>query len=256
MTALIEALAPLASLTPVAVLPAAVVFTRLSLLVFLMPGLGARVVPSRVKLVVALALTALLTPLVARDVPTEAALPLLLAGEAMAGAYLGFSFRVLVFALSIAGTIIAQALSLSQIFGAGISEDSSTTVSTLLTLAAMTLFLTAGLHIEAFGLLLDSYEAFPPGLGGHSGGYAQAALRACADGFAFGLSLAAPFVLMNLAYNAVLGLASRAMPQLMVTFVGMPAITFAGLALLAAGAGLILTVWMDRMGAVFAGVLP
>lgn len=254
MNEVIAGLAPLAQLAPLAVLPAAMIFTRMSLLVFLMPGLGARVVPARVRLVLALALTALAVPIVG-DVP-DAPLPLLLAGEALAGAYLGFSFRVLVFALSIAGTIIAQAMSLSQIFGAGISEDSSTTVSTLLTMAAMTLFVTAGLHVAAFGVLLDSYEAFPPGLAGLTGGYAQAALTACAEGFAFGVSLALPFVLMNLAYNAVLGLASRAMPQLMVTFVGMPAITFGGLALLAAAAGLILTVWMDRMGTVFAGVLP
>ena len=255
MTELIEALAPLARLAPVAVVPAAAVFTRLSLLVFLLPGLGARVVPARVRLVLALSLTALLTPAVAPGIP-DAPLPLLLAGEALAGAYLGFSFRVLVFVLSVAGTIIAQAMSLSQIFGAGISEDSSTTVSTLLTMAAMTLFVTAGLHVAAFGILLDSYEAFPPGLAGLSGGYAQAALRACADGFAFGVSLALPFVLMNLAYNAVLGLASRAMPQLMVTFVGMPAITFGGMSLLAAAAGIILTVWLDRVGQVFATVLP
>lgn len=255
MNDLIEALAPLANLAPHAVIPAAAVFTRLSLFVFLAPGLGARVIPSRVKLVVALGLTVLVLPVVGGRVP-DMPLPLLLAAEAMAGAYLGFSFRVLVFALSIAGTIIAQAMSLSQIFGAGISEDSSTTVSTLLTMAAMTLFLTAGLHIAAFGVLMDSYAAFPPGMGGLSGGYAQMAMRACADGFAFGLSLAMPFVLMNLAYNAVLGLASRAMPQLMVTFVGMPAITFGGIALLAAGAGIILAVWLDRMGAVFAHVLP
>ena len=259
MDELIEALAPLARLAPAIVVPAAAVFTRLSLFVFLMPGLGARVMPARVRLTLALALTALAVPVVGPVVGArvpDAALPLLLAGEALTGFYLGFSVRVLVFALSVAGTIIAQAMSLSQIFGAGISEDSSTTVSTLLTMAAMTLFLTAGLHVEAFGLLVASYDAFPPGLAGLTGGYAEAAMRACADGFSLGVSLALPFVLMNLAYNAVLGLASRAMPQLMVTFVGMPAITFGGLALLAASAGLILTVWMDRMGGVFAAVLP
>lgn len=255
MSELAEALAPLARLAGLAVLPAAMVLTRLSLLVFLMPGLGARVVPSRVKLAGALALTALLTPSVAGRVP-DLALPVLLAGEAMAGAHLGLSLRVSIFALSVTGTIVAQAMSLSQVFGAGISEDSSTTVSTLLTLAGMTLFVTAGLHVEAAGLLLDSYDAFPPGLAGLSGGYAEAATRACADGFAFGLSLALPFVLMNLAYNAVLGLASRAMPQLMVTFVGMPAVTFAGLALLTGSAGIIMTAWAGRMGDAFAGALP
>ncbi|WP_051881534.1 flagellar biosynthetic protein FliR [Parvularcula oceani] len=256
MSELLQSLGPLAGIAPLVVLPAIALFTRMSLLVFLLPGLGTRAIPVRVRLIAALAVTALLFPAVAPLVEEGPVLPLL-AGEALVGAFLGFGFRVLVFALSIAGTIVAQALSLSQIFGAGISEDSSTTVSTLLTLAGAALFLTADLHIAAFGILLDSYRTFPPGgYEGASGPIAQAALSACADAFAFGLSLALPLVLLNLAYNALLGVLNRAMPQLMVTFVGMPAITFGGIALLTAAVGGMLIVWMDRAQALFGSVLP
>ncbi|MEM8699663.1 MAG: flagellar biosynthetic protein FliR, partial [Pseudomonadota bacterium] len=44
-----------------------------------------------------------------------------------------------------------------------------------------------------------------------------------------------------------LGAINRAMPQLMVAFVGAPAITAGGLALLALAAPLILTLWLDRL---------
>ena len=248
MIVLTEALGPLAGAAPDAVTRGAVILTRMSLLVFLMPGLGTRAVPVRVKLMLSLGLTLALLPAV--PPPTGAALVPLLAAEALTGAYLGFMLRVSIFALSIAGTVIAQALSLSQIFGAGISEDSSTTVSTLLTMAGATLFLTAGLHIEGYALLLHSYDAFPPGgTEGLSAFAAERALRAAAQGLAFGLSLALPFVVMNLAYNALLGVLNRAMPQMMVTFVGMPAVTFAGLALLTAAIGGLLTIWLGRTAA-------
>ena len=257
MSELLAALGPLAGLAPETVLPAAIVFTRMSLLVFLLPGLGARAVPARLRVALALLLTFLLLPALAGELPREGHLVPVLLGELMVGAYLGFAFRVLVFALSVTGTIVAQALSLSQIFGAGMTEDSSTTTANLLSMAGITLFLTSGLHLSAYGLLLDSYDAFPAGqLAGFAGFAAERALRMAADGFAFGFALALPFVLMNLAYNAVLGLLSRAMPQLMVTFVGMPAVTFAGLSLLAAASGLILTVWLGHAAEAGAGLMP
>ena len=256
MNELIAALAAGARPAPDLVLPVAAVFTRVSLLVFVLPGLGARGVPVRVRLFAALAVTAALAPAVAPD--TEGLHPVpLLAGEAMVGAYLGLSFRLLLFVLSVSGTVIAQALSLSQVFGAAVAEEADTSVSTLLVLAGATLFLTMGLHVEAFGVLVRSYETLPAGnLAGAPAILAERLLRGFADGLALGLSLALPFVLMNLAYNALLGLLNKAMPQLMVTFVGMPAITFAGLCLLAASVTLILTVWADRGLAITGGLLP
>ena len=45
-------------------------------------------------------------------------------------------------------------------------------------------------------------------------------------------TLAAPFVLVSVLYNLTLGVINRAMPQLMVVFVGAPVITGLGLAVL------------------------
>lgn len=53
------------------------------------------------------------------------------------------------------------------------------------------------------------------------------------------------------AINLALGAINRAMPQLMVAFVGAPLITFGGLALLLVATPVILSVWLDALMAFF-----
>ncbi len=62
---------------------------------------------------------------------------------------------------------------------------------------------------------------------------------------AFGLSM--PFVIGALLYNLALGFLNRAMPQLMVTFVGAPALTAGGLLLVFLAAPLLLSTWSDAL---------
>ncbi len=64
-----------------------------------------------------------------------------------------------------------------------------------------------------------------------------------AAAFALAFSLAAPFTIASFVYNLALGVINRAMPQLMVTFVGAPAITLGGLALLLVSAPILLGIW-------------
>lgn len=257
MTAFLEDVASLAVLAPYTVLPGAIVFTRLSLLLFLLPGIGMQVVPVRLRVIVALALTGLLVPLVETPtVTTVSGIVALLAGEAAAGFLLGFLVRIFIHALSITGAILAQSLSLSQIFGATIVEEANTTISNLLTIAGTALFLTLDLHVATLTLFVESYEGLPAGAvfaEGFTALAADEAIRAAASAFSLAVSLALPFLLLNFSYNVILGLMNRAMPQLMVTFVGMPAITFAGLSLLTVTAGFMLLKWRDAILVFLAG---
>ena len=61
--------------------------------------------------------------------------------------------------------------------------------------------------------------------------------------FTLAFTLAAPFVITSVVYNLALGVINRAMPQLMVAFVGAPVITFGAIFLLFLSAPLVLTVW-------------
>ena len=80
-----------------------------------------------------------------------------------------------------------------------------------------------------------SYEILPMGLPVPAEDVARWGVARVAQAFALGFSLAAPFVIAGFAYNVALGAINRAMPQLMVAFIGAPAITAGGLLILHAG---------------------
>ncbi|MBY0423294.1 MAG: flagellar biosynthetic protein FliR [Parvularculaceae bacterium] len=249
----LDALAPLASLTDAPIAIFAGVFMRLSALVFFLPGLGEQAVSARVRLGAAIAGALVLTPVVMAGkvaAPETPALVLqLLVAEALSGAVIGFSIRVAVFALQMAGVIIAQTLSLSQAFDAGLNGEAEPAMATLLMLAGVALAVTSGLHFEAIRALALSYEVMP--FGAFPGAADAGSWAADRAGFAFAaaLGLSLPFVMLAYIYNLAIGAANRAMPMLSVSFIGAPAITLASLVLLAVSAVPILTAWMKIMSA-------
>lgn len=259
MSELLGVLGPFASILSISVIPFIAILTRLSAMMFLLPGVGMRIIPVRVKVALVLALSFLLLPIVGDRYLAETTMVPLFLGEALAGLFLGFSARVFIFILSIVGAIVAQSLSLSQIFGAGISEEANTTISTMLTMAGAVIFLSLDLHVVMIGIAVQSVDAFPPGavLSPVSvGAIAETVLAACGQGLALALALSLPFLLLNLAYNTLLGVLNRAMPQLMVTFVGLPAITLSGLVLLFSGVSGTLTLWLDAVLAGLDQIIP
>ena len=232
------------------------VLMRLSLLVFILPGIGELAIPIRVRMAVVMALTAAIVPsVVPQQLESVAATDVLalLAFEALIGFALGFSFRVLIYALMAAGTIISQSMSLSQIFGASALTEPNPTVSVLLALAGAAIFLTLDLHAAAVGLMAESYLLFPLGDVPDTGALAEWATTRTTGAFALAVSLALPFLLINFLYNVILGLINQAMPQMMVTFIGVPANVMAGIVVLAIAVGAILTVWRDRVELAFQG---
>jgi flagellar biosynthetic protein FliR len=255
----LDALAPLERLTnaPIAIFIG--VFARLSALVFFLPGLGEQTISPRVRLGVALAAALVLTPIVltggatAPEKPADVAA--LIAAEALCGAVIGFSIRIAVFALQMAGVIIAQTLSLAQAFDAGMNGEPEPVMATLLVMAGVTLAILSGLHFEAVRALALSYEVMPFGAFPGAGEAGQWAADRAAFAFSAALGLSMPFVMLAFIYNLAIGAANRAMPSLSVAFVGAPAITLASLVLLAVSATPILTAWMKLMSAAVATVV-
>lgn len=240
------------------VVPIIAVFTRLSVFVYLLPGIGETVIPQRIRLITALMITWMLVPLITPgiDFPslTVASGTLLIAKEAFYGFIFGFAFRLMIFGLQILGNIMSQALSISQVLGEGIATEPNTTISTLLMMAGATLLVTMNLHVEAVGVFYRSYETFPLGSFPDVENVAHWMLIKCMEVFAFGVTLALPFIILNFVYNLMLGFLNRAMPQLMVSFVGMPAITGAGLFLLVIATGSTLMFWAQSYSDMFIGI--
>jgi flagellar biosynthesis protein FliR len=167
--------------------------------------------------------------------------------EAGAGLLIGLAIRLLVLALQLAGSIAAQSTALAQIFGAGATPDPMPAIGNILMLAGVTLAVTSGLHVKAALAMARSYEILPIGAALPAADILAWGAARVAMAFGLGFSLAAPFVIAAFAYNVALGAINRAMPQLMVAFIGAPAITWAGILLLMLAAPLILTVWNGRL---------
>lgn len=229
-----------------------VVFLRVSALVSLLPAFGERSIPTRVKLGASVAFTLIILPAAppVRIDPSLWATVRLVGTEVLIGLVLGIGLRLFVLALQTAGSIAAQSTSLSQLSG-GAAADPVPAMGYLLTLAGLTLAVIMDLHIRAAQFLIQSYGLFPIGLAPDAADSSRWGLHQVANSFGLAFALATPFVIASLIYNLALGVINRAMPQLMVAFVGAPAITFAGLFLLFAGTPLILSVWADALVAFF-----
>jgi flagellar biosynthetic protein FliR len=254
--ATIEALGPVweaLGLMPAAI---ALAFFRISGLMLFLPAFGERMVPARVRLAAAFALTVAVAPMIdPAVVPAEVTWTLIVV-EIGIGSALGAILRFMTQALQIAGAVAAQSTSLAQIFGAA-QMDASSAIGNVLHLAGLALLTTTGLHLLVIDLLARSWDVFPPGLVLPGPDVAEWGLARVGAAFALALALAAPFVLAAVLYNLALGVINKAMPQLMVALVGAPAITGVSLILTASTAVLILTVWREHVLGVFADpVLP
>jgi len=226
------------------------VFLRVGAAMALLPAFGEQSVPAQVRLGLALAFTFILVPIVSDlVVPAEntpSLIGIFVATEVVIGLTLGIMLRLFVMALQIAGSIAAQATSLSQIF-AGAGVEPLPAIGHVLVVSGLALAVMMGLHIHIVELFVLSYDILPPGKFPARETLAQWGIMRVAHAFGLAFTLAAPFVIASLIYNVALGVINKAMPQLMVAFVGAPAITAGGLILLFVAAPLMLGIWAGAL---------
>lgn len=242
--------APLADLLAASQLwlqAAFVVFLRVGSALALIPAFGEQMVPARVRLVLGFAFTAIVLPHAISALP-DFTLGFWLMGEVVLGLVLGMMLRLFVICLQIAGTMAAQATSLSQLFG-GTSGEPQPAVGELLTFAGLAIAVHFGLHVKVVEIFIGSYAALPPGEMPNGDLIRQWGLSGITRAFSLAFSIAAPFVIAGLIYNIALGAINRAMPQLMVAFVGAPALTLGGLVLLGVALPSGLVVWQGAFEA-------
>lgn len=224
------------------------VFLRVAAITSMMPAFGEQSIPARVKLVVALAFTAVIAPAISVPMPEEDlnAMVFLVLTEILSGLVVGIGLRLFILALQTAGSIAAQSTSLSQVLG-GAAIDPLPAMGYILVVAALALAAIMGLHVKAVQLIIITYDFLPVGRFARGSQISQWGVTQVAQAFSLAFTLAAPFVILSVLYNFALGAINRAMPQLMVAFVGAPLITFGGLALLFVAAPYMLSVWLQAM---------
>lgn len=249
MTGLVAALSDLLGIAEAMAWAAALAFIRIGAMMALIPGLGEAVVPQRVKIALVVAFTLVIAPVLADQIGPDATPTFLALGkEAVAGLILGAGMRLFIVALQTAAAMIAQATTLSQLF-AGVAPEPQPAIGNLLVMAALALSMAAGLHVRAAELILTSYQILPVGSPLQAASAADWGLSLIGRTFSLAFSLAAPFVIASLIYNVALGVINRAMPALMVSMVGAPALTLGALALLAIAAPVILAAWLEAFSA-------
>jgi flagellar biosynthetic protein FliR len=236
-------------------------FARIGTMIMLLPGLGELSVPPRVRLTVALVLTAVIMPLHRSTYNIDLQIPApvlgMLGQELFVGAVLGLTARLTISALQVAGTVIAQQMGLGFVTAVDPTQgQQGVIVGNFLSVLGITLIFAFDLHHLVIGALNDSYTLFRPGDVPMIGDVAALLSRTVASAFRIGVQLAAPFLVFGLLFNLGLGVLSRLMPQMQVFFVGMPLSILLGFLILLLVVGAMMMTFIDYVEVVLRELAP
>ncbi len=217
----------LASLLTAELFAPLLVFVRVGAALMLLPTFGEPFVSPRVRLLLALLISFLVTPIVAETLPAMPAsaliLGVLLMGEAVVGFFLGTIARLFMSALTTAGMLIAY---MSAMANALVNDPSAaqqgSIAGSFLNLVALLVIFGLNLHHMLLLAVIDSYELFVPGQALPVGEFSDMVARVVAKIFLLSIQIAAPFIAVGMTFYLGVGLLSRLMPQIQVFFVAMP----------------------------------
>jgi flagellar biosynthetic protein FliR len=236
-------------------------FARVGTMVMLLPGIGEQNMPARVRLTIALVLTAIVLPAHQKaytvDLSTLGPVLLVLFQEIIIGAVLGLTARLAISALQVAGFVIAQQLGLGFVTAIDPTQNQQgVLVGNFLTVLGITLIFATDLHHLVIAALNDSYTLFRPGEMPLSGDVAKHVTQIIATAFRIGIQLSAPFLVFGLLFNLGLGVLSRLMPQMQVFFIGLPLSIMLGLLLLVLVIGAMMGTFVGYLEGVLGQLAP
>jgi len=240
---------PLTQFLPAEVFAFMAVFTRLGAAFLVMPGFGEAVVPARLRLIMALAITLIIVPLVRQTLPpmpeATGQLLLFMFTESMIGFFLGGVARLLVTTLDLAGTIISTQIGLSAatMFNPAL-QSAGTLPSVLLSLGGLLAIFETNLHHMLLEGVVGSYTLFRPTDPLPIGDLSDTVTRMVATSFKVGIQLAMPFIVLSLLFTFALGLISRLMPALQIFFVSVPAQLVGGMLIMVVALSAIMTAFL------------
>ncbi|QHS09252.1 flagellar biosynthetic protein FliR [Sinimarinibacterium sp. NLF-5-8] len=214
-------------------------FVRISALLMIMPVLGVRTVPVRVRILLTVLLTIIVAPLLpatpAVEVFSAAGLGILVQ-QMLIGLIAGFVL-VLVFESVVLGAgLIAHGMGLSFAQLADPLRGVTTPVTgQFLTILATLLFIALHGHLIAIGMLVDSFATLPVAALALDADTVRRVVAFSGIVFVGGLQLALPVIIALLTVNLAMGVVSRSAPSMHLFAVGFPVTLLSGLVLLRAG---------------------
>ena len=207
-------------------------FVRISSMMLAAPVFGARMMPVRIRIVLALMLSALSIPLLP-PVPVVDPISFAAAGilfqQIIIGVAMGFIVQMVFQALVVAGEAIANGMGLG--FARMVDPANGVQVpviSQFLVVMATLLFVILNGHLLLIQLVIRSFEILPVSSSGLSLPGFKAVVNWASQMFVGGLLIALPAVTALMVVNIAMGVITRAAPQLNIFAVGFPLMILLG----------------------------
>jgi flagellar biosynthetic protein FliR len=208
-------------------------FLRISGLVMAAPVIGSRAAPTRVRIILAMAIALVVVPIL----PTPPAVALMSAAgllisiqQLLIGVAMGFAVRMVFMALEFAGQLTGQQMALG--FAAMIDPQTGTqvpVVSQFYIVFGTLLFLSLDGHLILIEVLVESFHTLPVGVEGLSRADLWQVANWASWLMASALMISLPAVIALLVVNFAFGVMAKAAPQLNIFAVGFPLLLILGM---------------------------
>ncbi|VAW86973.1 Flagellar biosynthesis protein FliR [hydrothermal vent metagenome] len=201
-------------------------FIRIAAFITVVPVFGARVIPTRIRMMIAIALTIVIVPILP---PPTAIDPLGVDGmlitmaQVMIGLAMGFAVKLIFSAIETGGHIMAQTMGLG--FAQMNDPANGVTVpvvSQFYIIMATLLFLALNGHLVVIDVLAESFTMLPVSMQGISPDGIWMLIEWSSWIFTGAVLMSLPVVVALLLINVAFGVMMRAAPQLNVFAVGFP----------------------------------
>ena len=227
------------------------IFMRFGVALMIMPGIGDSFVSPTIRLLFALTISFVLTPVLSTHLPSipsnTGALMALLVSEAFIGLFIGTVMRILISALDTAGTLVSvqAGLSNASLFNPSIDAQAPI-LSAVYSSLGVTLIFVSDMDHQMLAAVVDSYKLFPAsGAFPDLGSVSETITRIATLAFKIGVQLAIPFLVVGTLVQIGFGILGRLMPQVQVFFLAMPVQIFLSLMIMLLVMSASITYWLN-----------
>lgn len=208
--------------------------TRIGAAMLAAPFFGAALIPMTVRVcatgAVAVFVAAWMPAIAAPAALFSIAGLLAVAGEVVVGLALGFVLQIAFAAPTIAAELIGGGMGMSMATAADPAGGNQTTAfGQFFTIVLTLMFLAMGAHLHWIGLVVESYDAFPPGQTWLGAGRFATIASFAGSMFETAARIALPVTLVLLLVQMLTGVLSRSAPSLNLFALGLPAGVLAGI---------------------------
>ena len=230
------------------------VFLRVAAIIAMMPVIGDRTIPFKIKGSLSLCVAFLVFPFVQPQVLSGGDLfstAFRMAGEILIGVLLGFASRLVFAGIQLAGQLVGFQMGFSIVnIVDPVSSAQISIIAEFQYLVAALLFLATSAHHVFLAAIVESYKVLPVYHFQFSGAFMQVLVDLSRNMFVIAAKVSAPLIAALLLTNVGLGLIARTVPQINIFIVGFPLQIAVGLI----GIGFTLPIFLSVVGRLFANI--